>query len=108
MKKINKSHKILLLLLATTFCIQNSYSQTTYTATTYSSSNTNVKKSNRGLTTYSSSSSSISYSTTVEAKVYNDHGENTFSRSKLSFFSSIDSYPLTMAFLTKKMPFYTK
>lgn len=77
-------------------------------ATTHSSSNTNVKKSNRGLTTYSTSSSTISYSTTVEANVYNDHGENTFSRSKLSFFSSIDAYPLTMAFLTKKMPFYTK
>ena len=33
MKKKFKFHKTLLLLLATTFCIQNSYSQTTYTVT---------------------------------------------------------------------------
>ena len=79
-------------------------------ARTYNNSSGRVNKTNRGLSSYSSSSSSttIQYKTVVDVNVYNDHGENTFTRSKMSFLTSQDAYPLTMGFLTKKMPFYTK
>lgn len=77
---------------------------------TYTNTSGSVNKTTRGLSSYSSSSSSstVQYKTTVEVSVYNDHGENTFSRSKMSLLTSKDAYPLTMGFLTKKMPFYTK
>lgn len=79
-------------------------------ARTYSNTAGSVNKTNRGLSSYSSSSTSttIQYKTVVEVSVYNDHGENTFSRSKISLLTSKEAYPLTMGFLTKKMPFYTK
>lgn len=79
-------------------------------ARTYNNTSGNINKTNRGLSSYSSSSSSttIQYKTVVDVSVYNDHGENTFTRSKISFLTTQDAYNLTIGFLTKKMPFYTK
>jgi len=79
-------------------------------ARTYNNTSGSLNQTNRGLSSYSSSSTSttIQYKTVVDVSVYNDHGENTFTQSKMSFLTSDDAYPLTMGFLTKKMPFYTK
>jgi hypothetical protein len=77
---------------------------------TYNSSSGNVSSNSRGIHSYSSSSSTstIQYQTTIDMMVYNDHGEQIYSKSKISFFQTTDAYPLTLKYLTKRMPFYTK
>ncbi len=56
----------------------------------------------------SSTSTQTDYQTTVDVNIYNDHGENIFTKSKTSFFASEDAYPYTIMYLVKRMPFYTK
>lgn len=70
----------------------------------------NVSSNSRGIHSYSSSSSTstIQYQTTIDMMVYNDHGEQIYSKSKISFFQTTDAYPLTLNYLVKRMPFYTK
>ncbi len=78
--------------------------------TSYTSNSGNVSSNSRGLHSYSSSSSTstIQYQTTVDVMIYNDHGEQIFSKSKISFFQTADAFPLTINSIVKKTPFYTK
>lgn len=55
-----------------------------------------------------STSTQAEYQTSIDVNIYNDHGENIFTKNKTSFFSSQDAYPYTIMYLVKRMPFYTK
>lgn len=75
----------------------------------YTSNSGNVSSNSRGLHSYSSSSTStIQYQTTVEVIIYNDHGEQMFSKNKISFFQTADAYPLTLRSIIKNNTFLHK
>ncbi len=78
--------------------------------TSYSSSYGSTHYSNRNAYGYrtSSTSTQVDYQTTVDVNIYNDHGNQIFTKSKTSFFASQDAYPYTIMYLVKRMPFYTK
>jgi len=78
--------------------------------TSYSTGYGSTHYNNRNAYGYhtSSTSTQIDYQTTIDMTIYNDHGEQIFTKSKTSFFSSEDAYPFTIMYLVKRMPFYTK
>lgn len=53
-------------------------------------------------------STSNNYSTSVDMKIYNDHGDNIFDKTRQSFWPSVDAYEATLQFLIKRSPFYSK
>ena len=83
-------------------------------ASTYGSgSSTYNDKKDKGKssgTEYSSNSSTtiINYETTVDIKIYDDKGSNTFSNSRQAFGTQIDSYAETIKYIMKRTPFGSK
>ncbi|MGB3591339.1 MAG: hypothetical protein WBA16_06585 [Nonlabens sp.] len=93
-------------------------------SSTYSSSTTNVKTSNRkpvktfvgklfdnsgtNVSTGGATSSSKTYSTSITMNVFNDKGENLFSKDHNSFWQTSDAYKVTLKYLAKRTPLYTK
>jgi hypothetical protein len=61
-------------------------------------------------TEYSSNNSTtiINYETTVDIKIYNDQGNNTFNNSRQAFGTQIDSYVETIKYIMKRTPFGSK
>ena len=57
---------------------------------------------------FGSSSSTAEYRTNVDMYIYNDNGELVFTKSKESFWPSEDVYELTLKYLIKRTPVYTK
>lgn len=80
--------------------------------TNYGSSNTESKKSadNKKMSTYTSSSSSATeqFETQVDLKVYTSGGQNISSQSRRSFWQTEDAYQITLQYLLKRTPFYSK
>ncbi len=78
--------------------------------TSYSTGYGSTHYNNRNAYGYhtSSTTTQVDYQTTIDVTIYNDHGENIFTKSKTSFFASEDAYPYTIMYLVKRMPFYTK
>lgn len=56
----------------------------------------------------STTTSTSQFSTDVEMNVYNETGENIFSRSHESFWQTDDAYEITLQWLLKRSPFYSK
>ena len=89
---------------------------------TYSSSSTTVKSKSdtsaligeifsSGKATASSSSfgtTTQDFSTSITMNIYNDKGDNIYSRDHASFWNTEDAYKLTLIFLAKRTPLYTK
>jgi hypothetical protein len=55
-----------------------------------------------------SSSTSAEFKTNVDMKIYNDHGDNIYSNSHVSFWQSVDAYTVTLQYLLKRCPLYSK
>ncbi len=53
-------------------------------------------------------STSTNFDTTVQLSIYNESGENIFLKSHESFWSSNDAYMITLNYIIKRSPFYTK
>ncbi|WP_179019659.1 hypothetical protein [Winogradskyella forsetii] len=90
----------------------------------YSSSNTNIKNNDKkpaktfvgklfddsgtNVKTGTSSTTTENYSTTITMNIYNDKGDNIFSKDHESFWQTEDAYKITLNFLAKRTPLYTK
>ena len=76
------------------------------------SSNTTSEKKNNGnkKTTYSSdtSSSTEQFQTQVDLKIYTDDGRNISSKSKTSLWQKENAYQITLKYLIKRCPLYSK
>ncbi|MCZ4409989.1 hypothetical protein O3Q51_14300 [Cryomorphaceae bacterium 1068] len=89
------------------------YGNVTVTRTGSTSSNGNYysgkKKDNKtsGYTIGTGSTSS-NFETTVQMDVYNEEGENIFTRSHQAFWQTNDAYMITLQYIIKRSPFYTK
>ena len=80
-------------------------------STTYNSDYSTAKlKSNDKATAWNfgTSSTTAQFKTNVDMYLYNDSGEMVFSKSKESFWPTDDAYPMTLKYLLKRMPIYTK
>jgi len=55
-----------------------------------------------------SSSTTAEFRTNVDMKIYNDHGDNIYSNSHVSFWQSVDAYMVTLQYLLKRCPLYSK
>jgi len=53
-------------------------------------------------------SSTETYSTSISMNIYNDKGENLFSKDHESFWNTQDAYEITLNWLAKRTPFYQK
>ncbi|WP_163708530.1 hypothetical protein [Mangrovibacterium lignilyticum] len=80
--------------------------------TNYSNSSSESKKKDDGKkrTTYSSTSSSSTeqFETQVDLKIYTDDGHNISSQSRRSFWQTEDAYAVTLQYLIKRSPLYSK
>ncbi|AZQ44276.1 hypothetical protein [Nonlabens ponticola] len=54
------------------------------------------------------SSSTQNFSTNITMNIYNDKGDNLFSKEHASFWQTQDAYKITLAFLAKRTPIYKK
>lgn len=104
-------------LLGVEYVVEGIVSVNKGTQTNYQSNSGNVKtssnnsKSNNGKTTYSGSSSGSTmqnYETTLNLNVYNDKGNSVYSQERRSFWSSQDAYKMTLEYLLKRTPLYSK
>jgi hypothetical protein len=94
--------------------IQGTVTQNTGTATSYTSqsgsyNNKETAKGNKGSTYGSSSTSNTQgFKTTILFNVFNDKGENLYSKDHESFWSMDDAYKITLQYLLKRSPVYVK
>ena len=83
----------------------------TQTGVTNSSSNAYSSKSNGNRynsTNFGSSTSSASFNTNVDMKIYNDQGQNIYADTHDSFWPDENAYEITLQYLIKRTPLYTK
>jgi hypothetical protein len=78
--------------------------------TTGSGSYSSAKAKNNKISGYTvgGSSTSTQYKTTVDMMVYNDQGADVFNKSHVSFWPNEDSYTITLQYLIKRTPLYSK
>ncbi|RED49013.1 hypothetical protein [Seonamhaeicola aphaedonensis] len=111
-------------ILGVEFVVQGLVSLEETSVSSYSASNTNIQKNDKkpaktfvgklfdnsgtNISTSRSSTSIKNYRTTITMNVYNDKGENIFSKDHESFWQSDDAYKITLKFLAKRTPLYTK
>jgi hypothetical protein len=94
--------------------IQGTVTQNIGTATSYTSqsgnyNNKQTTKGNKGSTYGSSSTSNTQgFKTTILFNVFNDKGENLYSKDHESFWSMDDAYKITLQYLLKRSPVYVK
>ncbi|MFL0353729.1 hypothetical protein [Xanthomarina sp. GH4-25] len=90
----------------------------------YSSTNVNVKTNDKkpaktfvgklfddsgtNATSGTYSSTTQNYTTTITMNIYNDKGDNIFSKDHESFWQTEDAYKITLNFLAKRTPIYMK
>lgn len=93
--------------------------QTSYSSTSSKSKGKEQEKSSSHgligeiLSTASSSSNTYGstteeFSTSITMNIYNDKGENIYSKDHSSFWNTEDAYKITLNFLAKRTPIYTK
>ena len=83
----------------------------TQTSVTSTSSNSYSSKSNGNRynsTNFGSSSSTANFNTNVDLKIYNDHGQNVYADTHDSFWPSENAYEITLQYLIKRTPLYSK
>lgn len=73
----------------------------TFVGKLFDDSGTNVK-------TGSYTSTTQNYTTTITMNIFNDKGDNIFSKDHESFWETEDAYKITLTYLAKRTPFYTK
>ncbi|SDS40388.1 hypothetical protein SAMN04515667_2097 [Formosa sp. Hel1_31_208] len=111
-------------ILGVEFVVQGLVSIEETSVSSYSASNTNIKTNNKkpaktfvgklfdnsgtNVNTSKSSTTNKNYSTTITMNVYNDKGDNIFNKNHESFWQSNDAYKVTLKFLAKRTPLYTK
>lgn len=111
-------------ILGVEFVVQGLVSIEETSVSNYSASNTNIQKNDKkpaktfvgklfdnsgtNISTSRSSTSINNYRTTITMNVFNDKGENIFSRDHESFWQSDDAYKVTLKFLAKRTPLYAK
>lgn len=86
-------------------------SQTNYNSNTQSTSATRKKDAGKSSSSSYGSSSSTStqnYSTTLALNIYNDKGENIYSKDRKAFWNLQDAYKSTLEYLIKRSPVYQK
>ncbi|ULQ54595.1 hypothetical protein [Flavihumibacter fluvii] len=91
----------------------NKGTQTNYTSNSgkINNNNSNNKSTDKNKTTYNSSSYSTStqnFETSLNLKIYNDKGTSVFSQERKSFWSTADAYKITLEYLLKRTPLYSK
>ncbi len=57
---------------------------------------------------FGSSTSSVDYNTNVDMKIYTDQGQNIYSETHDSFWPSENAYEVTLQYLIKRTPLYSK
>lgn len=111
-------------ILGVEFVVQGLVSIEETSVSSYSAANTNIKTNNKkpaktfvgklfdnsgtNVSTSTSSTTSQNYSTTITMNVYNDKGDNIFNKDHESFWQSNDAYKVTLKFLAKRTPLFTK
>lgn len=86
---------------------QTNFGSTSGTAKT----NGNVWSDNNSKTkvnSFSSSSSTQNYETTLELSIYNDRGESVYSQERKAFLNTQDAYRSTLQYILKRCPLYAK
>lgn len=81
------------------------------TGVTNSSSNSYSSKSNGSrfnAVNFGSSTSTASFNTTVDMKIYNDQGQNVYADTHDSFWPDENAYEITLQYLIKRTPLYSK
>lgn len=111
-------------MLGVEFVLQGTVTQNRTSASTYSSSSGSYKtKSNAdnkgnaigsifgssgSASSSTVSSSSQNYQSSITMNVYNDKGDNLFSKDHVGVWSTNDAYKITLQYLLKKTPIYKK
>jgi len=57
---------------------------------------------------FGSSSSTANFNTNVDLKIYNDHGQNVYADTHESFWPDENAYSITLQYLIKRTPLYSK
>jgi len=73
----------------------------TFVGKLFDDSGTNVK-------TGGYSTTQQNYSTSISMSIYNDKGENIWTKDHASFWETEDAYKVTLNYLAKRTPFYSK
>jgi len=111
-------------ILGVEYVVQGTVSVEETGQSNFSSSSTNIKTNNKkpaktfvgklfddsgtNIRTGTASTSINNYSTTITMNIYNDKGDNIFSKDHQSFWETEDAYKITLNFLAKRTPLYTK
>lgn len=85
---------------------QHSYESGSYKAT--GDNNNKDGKSDAKISGSSSSTTTQSFKTSISMNIYTDANKNIFSQDHDSFWSTADAYKITLQYLLKKSPLYTK
>ncbi|PZX46922.1 hypothetical protein [Algoriphagus chordae] len=83
----------------------------TQTGVTNSSANSYSSKSKGSRynsTNFGSSTTSASFNTNVDLKIYNDQGQNVYANTHDSFWPDENAYEITLQYLIKRTPLYSK
>ncbi|WP_156115557.1 hypothetical protein [Psychroserpens sp. Hel_I_66] len=111
-------------ILGVEYVVQGMVSIEETSQSTYSTSKTNIQKNDKkpaktfvgklfddsGTNVKSGgySSTTQNYETTITMNIFNDKGDNIFSKDHESFWQNEDAYKVTLNFLAKRTPLYTK
>lgn len=111
-------------ILGVEYAIEGLVSVVATSQSSYSDTSVNVKTNNKkpaktfvgkllddsgtNVTSDTYNSTSQNYSTTITMNIYNDQGDNIFSKDHQSFWQTEDAYKITLNYLAKRTPFYTK
>ncbi len=111
-------------ILGVEYVIQGLVSIEASSQSSYSATRTNIKTNDKkpaktfvgklfddsgtNVTSGGYSSTQQNYTTTISMNIYNDKGENIFSKDHESFWENEDAYKVTLNYLAKRTPFYSK
>lgn len=82
--------------------------QTSVTSTSSNSYNSKSNGNRYSSSNFGSSSSTANFNTNVDLKIYNDQGQNVYADTHDSFWPSENAYEVTLNYLIKRTPLYSK
>lgn len=83
-------------------------SQTSVTSTNSNSYSGKSNGNRYNSTNFGSSSSTANFNTNVDLKIYNDQGQNVYTDTHDSFWPNENAYEITLQYLIKRTPLYSK
>lgn len=111
-------------ILGVEYVIQGLVAVEATSQSSYSSSNTNIQTNNKkpaktfvgklfddsgtNVKSGSYSSTTQNYTTTITMNIFNDKGDTIFTKDHESFWETEDAYKITLTYLAKRTPLYTK